>query len=117
MSTRAGAALGLQATILAGGSGAVVAQGGWAAGSPAAWVAGWAAAWVERVACFNRPSGVVPHLFLIEYDEIAVRNSRVGATYGYRCCNASVRDGGHMGVDVVTDPDDWVDRHGDNLHL
>jgi hypothetical protein len=24
---------------------------------------------------------------------------------------------GHMGVDVVTNPDDWVDRHGDNLHL
>ena len=61
MSTRAGVALVLQATILAGGPGAVLAQGGWAAGSPAAWV--------ERVACFNPPSGVVPHLFLIEYDE------------------------------------------------
>ena len=24
---------------------------------------------------------------------------------------------GHMGVDVVTNPDDRVDRHGDNLHL
>jgi hypothetical protein len=76
MCTRAGVALGLEATILVGGSGAVVAQGGWAA------------AWVERVACYNPTSGVVPHLFLIKYDEIVVRNSRVGATYGYRCCNA-----------------------------
>ena len=69
-----------------GGSG----QGGWAAGSPAAWMAGWAAGWVERVACYNPTSGVVPHLFLIKYDEIAVRNSRVGAAYGYRDGN---RDG------------------------
>jgi hypothetical protein len=69
MCTRAGVALGLEATILAGGPGAVLAQGGWAAGPPAAWVAAWAAAWVERVACSNPPSGVVPHLFLIEYDE------------------------------------------------
>src|SRR5277367_2278684 len=33
-----------------------------------------------------------------------------------RRCNASVRDKGHMSVDVVTNPDDWVDRHGGNLH-
>jgi hypothetical protein len=61
MSTRAGVALALQATILAGGPGAVLAKGAWAAGSPAAWV--------KRVACVNPPSGVVPHLFVIEYDE------------------------------------------------
>ena len=62
MSTRAGVAPGLQATILGGGSGAG-AWAGWAVGWAAGW-AGWAAGWAEPVACCN-PQPVVVHQLLL----------------------------------------------------